>query len=114
MIAPSLSRALAFAGTHDADDIALGVAEGRFQEWGDGDSCIITEILDTPRRRTLRFFLAEGSMPEIRAMIPAILDWGRSVGCTHASLVGREGWRRVPWLLADGWQFEHIVMGKEL
>lgn len=109
-----LSRALSYAGTHHPADVAEGVASGRFQQWGDGDSVIVTEIIDTPRRRTLRFFLAEGSMPEIRAMIPAILDWGRMHGCSHASLVGRKGWARVPWMLADGWVEKHIVMEREL
>ena len=74
----------------------------------------MTELGDTPLRRTIRFFLAEGHMDEIRAMTPAILDWARMHGCTHAELVGREGWRRVPWLRESGWRFEHIVMGREL
>jgi hypothetical protein len=51
---------------------------------------------------------------ELEAMTPGILEWARSIGCTHASLVGREGWRRVPWMLADGWRFKHVVLEKEL
>lgn len=114
MTAPSVARALAFAGTHQAADIAEGVACGRYQQWGEGESVIVTEIVATPLRRTLRFFLAEGRMPELEAMTPAILDWGRMHGCTHASLVGREGWRRVPWMLQSGWRFKHVVLEKEL
>lgn len=90
----SLDRALAYAGTHTPDDLHAGIAAGRFQQWGSGDSVIVTEILDTPQKRFLHFFLAEGTLPELRAMVPAILDWGRAQGCTHASLVGRFGWLR--------------------
>jgi hypothetical protein len=107
-------HALALAQTHSEADVLAGVAAGQLQRWGGEDSIIVTEIRDTPKRRTINFFLAEGHMPELQAMTPAILDWARLQGCTHASLVGREGWRRVPWLLETGWRFEHIVMGREL
>ena len=88
------TKALALAGTHAPADIAEGVACGRFQEWGSETSTIVTEILETPRRKTLHFFLAEGNLTELRAMTPGILDWGRAMGCSHASLVGRFGWLR--------------------
>lgn len=110
----ALSRALRYAGSHSVEDIELGVAEGRFQQWPGEESCIITELLQTPLRKTVHFFLAEGNLTELEAMTPGILDWARSIGCTHASLVGREGWRRVSWMLKDGWRFKYILMEKEL
>ena len=109
-----ISRALHYAGTHAPADIAEGVAAGRFQEWANDDTVVITEILETPLRKTLHFFLAEGSMPEIRAMLPGILDWARMHGCTHASLVGRKGWSRVAWMKDEGWQEEGVMMGRAL
>ena len=109
-----VARALEYAGTHSAADIAEGVASGRFQEWSGGDSVIVTEILETPLRKTLHFFLAEGTMPEIRAMLPGILDWARMHGCTHASLVGRKGWSRVAWMQDEGWTEEGVMMGRSL
>jgi hypothetical protein len=108
------TRALALAGTHRPEDIAEGVACGQMQQWGDEDCVIVTEIRATPLAKYLHFFLAEGHMAGLRAMIPAILDWARACGCTRASLVGREGWRRVPWLLESGWRFKEIVMEREL
>lgn len=108
-------RALALAGTHTEADIHEGVASGRFQEWcSDGNTVVITEILTTPLRRTLNFFLAEGSMPELRAMVPPILDWARMHGCTHASLIGRKGWSRVAWLKESGWHEASVVMERTL
>lgn len=90
----TLARALSYAGTHRIEDIELGVAEGRFQSWPGEDSCIITELLQTPLRKTLHFFLAEGNLVELKAMLPGILAWARQQGCTHASLLGRDGWKR--------------------
>jgi hypothetical protein len=89
-----LDRALEYAGTHTAADIAEAVTAGRMQRWDGDASTIITEILDSPLRRTLLFFLAEGNLRELRAMARPILEWGRQQGCTHASFVGRFGWER--------------------
>jgi hypothetical protein len=115
MIALSpISRALHYAGTHAPADIAEGVAAGRFQEWSGGETVVVTEILVTPLRKTLHFFLAEGDMISLRAMVPGILDWGRMQGCTHASLIGRHGWSRVGWLADAGWQEEGVMMGRAL
>src|SRR5947209_6055826 len=108
------SRALELAGTHRPEDIAEGVACGRFQEWANDETVVITEVLETPLRKTLNFFLAEGTMPELQAMVPAILDWARMHGCTHAALTGRHGWSRVAWLKESGWTEEGVIMAREL
>ncbi len=108
------SHALAYAGTHRPEDVAEGVACGRLQEWSGPDSVIITEILETPLRRTLNFFLAEGHMDELRAVVPAILYWARMHKCTHASLIGRKGWSRVAWLKESGWTEAGVIMERIL
>ena len=109
-----ISRALHYAQTHTPADVAEGVASGAFQEWSGGETVVVTEILVTPLRKTLHFFLAEGSMPELQAMVPHILDWGRMHGCTHASLVGRHGWSRVGWLSDSGWTEAGVLMERSL
>ena len=109
----SLVRALAYAGTHDPEDIAIGVGEGRFQSWEGDASTIVTEILLTPKRKTLHFFLAEGDLRELRVMLPMILHWGRQQGCTHASLVGRFGWLR-SFVRDFGFREEATLMGATL
>ena len=110
-----LSRALATAGyTHTEADIAEGVACGDFQRWELNDSVIITEVRDTPKHRYVHFFLAEGKMDELQVMTPMILDWARMHGCTRASLCGRKGWERVPWLRDSGWQHRHVVLERDL
>jgi hypothetical protein len=92
--ASPIGRALRYAGTHTLEDIELGVAEGRFQLWPGDESAIVTELLVTPLKKTLLFFLAGGNLVELRAMVPGILSWGRQQGCSHAALAGRFGWQR--------------------
>lgn len=88
-------RALRYSGdTHTEADIEAGVAAGRFQRWDGDDSTIITEILDTPRKRILLFWLAEGNLRDLEAMTPGILAWGKEHGCNRAQLIGRFGWQR--------------------
>lgn len=84
------------------------------QRWGDEENVIVTEVRETPLAKYIHFFLCEGEMAPIRAMIPGILAWAKREGCTRASLMGREGWRRVPWLLESGWAFKCILMEKSL
>lgn len=88
------AEALDLAGTHTWEDVKQGIAEGRFQQWGDDECGIVTEVLKTPLRVTLLFWLAWGDLRGLYAMVPPILQWGRQQHCTHASFVGRFGWLR--------------------
>lgn len=109
----ALEGALAHAGTHDLADVEQGIAEGYYQFWPCGDSAVVTEVLDTPKKRILNFFLAGGSLAELEAALPIILEWGKTQGCTSASLIGRKGWERT-FLTRHGWQVTHSVMEVEL
>lgn len=109
----TLDRALAYAGTHTAADIAEAVQQGQMQRWEGDRSTIVTQVLETPLRKTLLFFLAEGDGREITAMAAPIMVWAKLQGCTHASLVGRRGWER-KWAPALGFQHTAVVMEREL
>src|SRR5437762_2854608 len=96
MIATSgIARALRYCGgSHTATDIDAAVAAGELQRWDGDRSTIITEIKQTPRQRILLYFLAEGDLTELRAMAVGINEWGRSLKCVKAQLIGRRGWER--------------------
>src|SRR2546430_17047035 len=109
-----LDRALRYAGgSRTVEDIDAAVARGDLQRWDGDRSTIITEIKQTPQQRILLYFLAEGDMAERRGMARGIEDWGRSLGCTRAQLIGRKGWERSP-IVQDGWRFASVVMEKDL
>lgn len=100
-------QALAYAGdTHTADDVLASIAAGRMTLWPGPASAIVTEIADYPRQRHLHFFLAAGDRRELDAMTPVILDWGKGLGCTKATLIGRKGWSRS----LPGWRTSPLVM----
>lgn len=91
----TLERAVEAAhGSHSVMDIEQGIADGRYQRWEGEESVIITEIVQVPAYKVLRFFLAAGNLKEIEAMAPGIMFWGKRHGCEKAELIGRFGWQR--------------------
>ena len=109
-----LEAALVYSGgTHTVDDVMGMVEDGRLQFWPGPHSVVITEIIEYPQRRVLNFFLAGGHLAELEAMLPGIEAWGRTQGCTEASLSGRKGWVR-SFLAHEGWHESLVVMTKEL
>lgn len=100
-------------GTHTFEDIQAGVEKGSLQFWSGPASAVITEIVTFPRTKALNFFLAGGSLAELRAMYPVLLQWGKDQGCTTAVFTGRPGWERT-FLKDEGWKPTLTVFEKEL
>jgi hypothetical protein len=113
-----IEEALQYSGgTHLFEDIVAGVAAGTLQFWPGRSSAVVTEILDTPRKKILHFFLAGGTLSELETMLPSILDWGKAQGCTKTTLVGRKGWERT-FITRQGWKptlvlFEGSIDGSQ-
>ena len=109
-----LEPAIAYANDEIRwDEVAAGVREGKYQLWMGVDSAIVTEIVKYPRHATILFTFAGGNMRELRAMMPVIEEWGKSVGAKNAGMVGRKGWER-SFLTEDGWKATRVLMEKEL
>lgn len=109
-----IEAALAFSGgTHSMDDVADAVEAGRMQFWAGPNSAIVTEILTTPQKKMLNFFLAGGDLSELEAMYPEVERWGAKQGCTAAVFTGRKGWERT-FLARKGWTPRLVVFEKEL
>lgn len=91
-----LMRALEVAGnTHGPDDVAHAVKQGRMQSWTNGDSLIVTEVLEFPKTKALNVFLAVGNLDEVLALLPDLEEFGRQHGCAVMRMEGRKGWARV-------------------
>jgi hypothetical protein len=110
----NIVAALEYAGgSHTADDIIEAIGAGKMQSWVGDESAVITEVRETPQRKLLMFFLAGGNLRELEAMLPPILEWGRSIGCQEARLVGRAGWQRT-FLARQGWRVGGTIMECDL
>lgn len=111
---PYIQAALEYGGmSHTFEDVCEMVSSEKAQFWPMPHSAIVTEIIEHPREKILHFFLAGGNLAELEAMTPVILDWGKSIGCTRASLIGRKGWERT-FLTRTGWESGLVVLEKSL
>jgi hypothetical protein len=113
-VSPQLSAALAHDDTHTLDDVRELVLRGEAQLWAGVRSVLVTQIINTPQKRLLHFFLAGGDLDEIQAMQYFLLDWGRQQGCVKATMLGRRGWERTFLTREDGWDSRLVYMTKEL
>lgn len=108
---PQITTALGHAGdTHSVADVEAMIAAGRLQAWPGPASLIVTELIAFPNQTNLHFFLAVGNRQELAAMTPLVIDWAKEQGCTTATLIGRKGWLRMPFLRDSGWRQSPLVL----
>lgn len=108
-----IEDALAYGdGTHYYEDIVQGVHSLKYQLWTADRACLVTEILDFPRKRVLHVFLAGGELDQVLDMDASLIEFGRENNCEGLSLVGRKGWEKA--LKNLNWQKTHSVVTKDI
>ena len=100
-------------GTHTVGDVVAQILEGEAQLWLDDEAVVVTEVLDTPQKRIVNFWLVTGEKSATVRLHRRILEWAKNeMGCTLATMMGRRGWEQV--LASEGWSFNAVVLSKEL
>ena len=108
-----LQEALDYAGnTHDLVDVKHGIALGDHHFWPAPDGVIVTEIITYPKFSALHAWLVGGKLEQIVDMIPALVVFGQSFGCSKLTGCGRAGWVRA--LKAQGFTGIMTTVSKEL
>ena len=106
-----IKNALKFAHySHSPEDVLIMCQKGDAQFWSFKDSAIITEIIDYPKRRVLRFWLAGGKLKTLLEVEKKIIHWSKFYSCEGVEINGRRGWERV---LKD-YQPSAITLVKEI
>jgi hypothetical protein len=114
-LAIALQQALEAAGdTHTPADVAAAIERGDAQLLTDHDgrAFMITEVLQYPRKRVLRLWLAGGRLTALRTLAPQLEQLAREQGCDAMEAAGRAGWMDEAGL--HGWTPTAVVYGKEL
>ena len=62
MLSEKICKALKFGGTHTPEDVEKAVARQEMQAWMDGESIIITQVVDYPLIKVCEIFLAAGDL----------------------------------------------------
>jgi hypothetical protein len=97
-------------GTHSMRDVFEMVERSDAQFWPLHDAAIVTEIVEYPQCRTLRFWLAGGNLKTLFEAEPTLINWSKSWGCKSVEIVGRRGWHRA----LNGYRPTATIMTKEI
>jgi hypothetical protein len=90
-----LQDALDYAGnTHDLADVKKSIQNKEVEFWPAPNGAIVTMFIDYPKTRVLHAWLVAGELPQIEAMIPSLVTFGRHFGCSRITGIGRAGWVR--------------------
>lgn len=107
-----IKKALHYAGDyHTWDDVVDKLEIGHAQIFDGDDGCIITEIIQLPRKRYLNCWLLGGRLPEVLDLVPAMERHALANDCTELMAFGRRGWDRV--LPQRGWKITGSTFSKE-
>lgn len=101
-------------GTHLYEDVVAAVEAGHLQAWFGPRTVVLTEILQSPRKKVFNVWLAAGDLGELRVMYPGVEQWAREQGCAIATFTGRPGWERSFLSSQEGWTTQLVMMTKVL
>lgn len=80
-------------GTRTVQDILSAIAAGKMQSFIDGDSWVITQVVDFPRARVLEIVAAIGDRAEcLRIHDERLLQYARDNDIGLLQAYGRRGW----------------------
>lgn len=110
---PWIESALALSGgTHLFQDVVDSVKIGTMQFWNAPEGCMVTEILEYPRKKVFHIFLAGGELDQIRDFSDSAIYFAKLNGCTAMTLAGRKGW--VKALKQLGWSEKFTTVSVEI
>ena len=81
-------------GFYEFEDIKSEIIAGNMQLWPAPHGCLVTQILDFPRKRVLHVFLGGGKLEQLAEMHSDVIAWAQAHGCDCATIAGRAGWER--------------------
>ena len=91
--AARLNKALARSGTHTWDDMCDLLNDGKCQLFSNERGVAVTEIIQTPRRRLFRWWLAAGELESVMDLQPTLTTFAEKHGCELMVAAGRPGCR---------------------
>jgi hypothetical protein len=96
---------------YDFQDIMEGIKDGSLQSFAVGDTWIVTQIGDYPRRKVLHVLMVVGNWDEFADATPVLRDFAKEIGATLITGSGRDGWRR---RLPPGWKIGGSIYSMEI
>lgn len=99
-----LRKALAIANdAYTLEDILLEINEGRMQSFVEGESWVVTQIVDFPRKRYVEIVFAVGTLDELKMIYPRLEAFAQEIAADGLRAFGRPGWMRQFEIDKHGW-----------
>lgn len=99
-----LRKALAIANdAYTLEDILVEINEGRMQSFVEGESWVVTQIVDFPRKRYVEIVFAVGKLDQLKAIYPRLEQFAREIAADGLRAFGRPGWMRQFEIDKHGW-----------
>lgn len=94
------------------EDIIERIEDGRMQSFVQGDTWVVTQVNEFPRRKALDIVFVVGFMADAIQALPQIYEFAEEIDATMVmASVGRDGW----WSYAQpGWKKLGSVYAREL
>lgn len=90
------------------------IEAGQYHFWPAIDSAVVTQVCIGAKDRELNILLAGGRLGTLQAMLPSIERFGREMGCSIITILGRPGWLREFPTRDMGYKFVAVLLGKSL
>ena len=100
-------------GGFDWADVVREVMLNNMLLWFGEESCLVTQFVEYPRKKSLHILLGAGDLDEIKRMVDgSIVPFAKHNDCDDMTLVGRKGWKKV---FDDiGWKEKHVTLYRGL
>ncbi len=93
------------------DDVKARIESGQYILWPAPDSAVVTQICPGGE---LNILLAGGTLERLADMLPSLEEFGRRMGCTLITILGRMGWSRSFVTRQMGYKAVAVLLGKPL
>ena len=91
------------------------VYRGDAQVFFNEGAVIVSQLEDTEvGHRAVHLWLCAGELESVMPLTDEALDWGKDMGATVATSIGRRGWERLPAVKERGWKPDLTFYVKEL
>jgi hypothetical protein len=100
-------------GQLEWSDIVREVILGNMLLWFGDKSCLLSQFVEFPRKKSLHILLASGELEELKRMVDeSIVPFAKHNNCDDMTLIGRKGWKKV--LTDIGFNEKHITLYRGL
>lgn len=98
-------------GLYTVADIMENIRDGRMQSFASGDTWVITQICQYPRRKVMNIAYVVGDINALYELERTIIEFAKENGVDMLQATARLGWKK---RMSVGWNDHALCMRKEI